>query len=381
MCDEVHEPSNRTQRAAYTRVIIPDLTDEELVAHQFVIDAPLLLPNLSEEEPPRDQDLMLVGRYKLRDAVKCVFGHRHKSGFAFRAQDGRHFLVGRICGTKVMGVEEWEAFDREQSSLEQRADYLRQIKALQDALRRRRDWIARLRTSPPIVALAGVRNMLNNRRELADAIRSAFRFHDGRVNRVTKVRSIEAEIRREEREQDEIDRFNALSPTARTQYLLERAAPTLTRGHLFEEHLIDIGMLAGRSLFMEHYASAGRMRELLEQIDALLAFETMLAQTSQLKRTSVQARTVLSNLIGIRGEIEDAIAFFSSRNLETLSLWANDRAYDDATYAAGRATLLIHDGRNGRDIRIARPESLQSLDPEGFAELQAAATTFSRAAQ
>ena len=369
----------RTRREPYTRVILPTLTDEELLDHEFMVENPHLLPNLSEEEPPRDQDLTLVGRYKLGAKVKCVFGHHHKSGFAFRSQDGRHFLVGKICGVNVMGVEAWQDFDREQGGVEERAKYLRQIRTLQDALRQREDWVLRLRTSPPIQALAGVRNMLGHRRDLVQAVRTAFKFHDGRIDRIIQVRNIQAEIQREEREQVEIDRFNALSPKAREQYLMERSAPALTSGQIKDDKLVEIGTLAGRPLFTEHpYSSAKQVRIIIEQIDALLALDTAGEQTSQLKRLSIQARSMMNNLLSIREEVEEAIRFFSRANLEILTTWANDRSYDNSTYAVGPSALLIQDGNTGHDIRIARPPELRLLEPEGFEELQAASAVFTR---
>ena len=368
----------RTRREPYTRVFIPTLTDEELLNHEFVVENPHLLPNLSEEEPPRDQDLTLVGRYRLGTKVKCVFGHPHMRGFAFRAQDGRHFLVGKICGQNVMGVEAWQEFDREQGGVEERAKYLRQIRTLQDALRRRRDWIMRLRTSPQVQALAGVRSMLGHRRDLIEAIRMAFRIHDGRIDRVVRARNIQAEIQREEREQVEIDRFNALSPRARDQYLLERAAPTITKGEIQEENQVEIGTLAGRPLFMAHYSSAAQIKIIIEQIDALLNLDTEAVQTPQLRRLSIQSRTMLDNLLAVRGEVDEAIRFFGQPNLEILALWANDRIYDDASYAVGPGVLLIQDGKTGRDIQIARPPGLRPLDTGGFEELLAASAVFTR---
>lgn len=378
MADGIAAAPARPRRTPYTRVIIPALTDEELLNHDFVVENPHLLPNLSEEEPPRDQDLTLVGRYRLGNRVRCVFGHPHMRGFAFRAQDGRHFLVGKICGVNVMGVEAWQEFDREQGGVEERAKYLRQIRTLQEALRRRRDWILRLRTSPPIQALTSVRNMLGHRRDLVEAIRMAFRVHDGRIDRIVKARNVQAEIQREEREQVEIDRFDALSPRARDEYLLERDAPTITRGEIQQENRVEIGTLAGRPLFMAHYSSGHQIKIIIEQIDPLLALDTAVVPTPELRRLSVQARTMLGNLLAIREEVEESIRFFARNNLEMLVLWANDRIYDDSSYAVGQDMLLIQDGKTGRDIQIARPPGLCPLDPEGFMELQAASAVFAR---
>ena len=184
------------RREVYTRVVFPEYTDRELAGVDFRIDDPLALPNRSEEEPPRDQTLTFVGFYGQGRTIQCVFGHAHRNGFAFRDEQGRHYLVGSTCGINVMGVQEWQQVVGQYKDLRDRSDYLRQLRTLSEVLNRHRDWMDKLAALPPIAAFARVRAALLARRDLYQAAQLAVRFRDGQVESSRRVRDLKAEEQR-----------------------------------------------------------------------------------------------------------------------------------------------------------------------------------------
>ncbi|MEE1656492.1 hypothetical protein VB618_09805 [Microvirga sp. CF3062] len=347
----------------YTRVKIPNLSDTELRERSFRIPDPLLLPNLIERQhPPLDQELTYEGNYEVGTKLPCAFGHPHKKGYVFCDEGGQRYLIGHQCGASHFGLGDWAVFTKGLKQLEDKASYLRNIKTLREILSQHREWIAGLERHKAFKAFDQLRQELRWRYpQLVTACDQVFHRADGQLTLKGRMRDIQAEIRRDEREEVEAERQG-------------RPARKFD-SPMFKPISIDGGRLVGKALFINRAPVVSMVRDTVRNIDTFLASDKIITQVGHLIAVSRNARQLVTNLAEARYSVAEAVAFFQQDNLELFARWANEGAFDRKSFKAEVGRVRISDEVSNPYV-LSRPDALEPIEDERFDEIQAAVVSF-----
>lgn len=358
----------------YTKVRIPNLSDAELVDRIFVIDDPLALDNITSAAPPTDEWLTYEGRYEVGTSVTCAFAHRHKRGYVFRDEQGRHYLIGHECGAKHLGLGNWQSFTTGREQLEDRASSLRLIRDLADAFRRHRDWIAGLPQDPAIRAFDELRRQLvADLPELVAAATAATARSDGMLAIPVRVRDYAAEERRREREAQAREWYAGQTEAERMAFHAKGGrVPGVDRTPIITRGTYALGTLQGRSVFSSTPALSLGMRQLLPLIDRFLEMPRTPTTRKGLVEVTRNAKELVNRLLRAQASIDDATAFFEQGNLERVARWADAHGFEGRRYAIRSGHIEVEKADGGFRQSLARPPALKALDPAPFEALKAA---------
>lgn len=140
-----------------------NVTDEELLATELLVDAPDTLPGIVTELPADHQEAFMEFSYDLRGSGReefaCIHGHhRHLHGAVMRKGDDR-FLVGWMCAESIYGAKLSDIRSDFDAAVERQAT-LRRVRELQDAVGRFSKWLSEIEQSQVMEKFLDVRETL-----------------------------------------------------------------------------------------------------------------------------------------------------------------------------------------------------------------------------
>lgn len=365
---------NTPPPGAYTKVRVPDLTDAELLERSFVISEPMKLENVTSSAPPTEQWLTYEGRYDVGEPVLCAFHHHHKRGYVFRDEDDRRFLVGNRCGGKHLGLGNWTDFIKGREGLEDRASYLRLLRDLGEAFRKTRSWIEALPSAPEVRAFEELRRKLwAVSPEMVKAAKKLV-SDDSTLIVVVTERDEVAEKRRENRQNDELEKFRGLSPAERNRFFDQGGRePKIERDPIVRRTPVRLGILQGASLFRSSPTVGHLIRNnVLPFVDLFLSRTTPEVTKRGLLDDTRSAKDLVNRLEAIQQSVAEASLFFEAENLARVARWADHNGFDACKFSvafSGGMRVL----KNGRSDMIERPDDLRPLAPEPLDILRVAA--------
>lgn len=338
----------------YSNVVIPKLSDAELIDRKINYTDPLDVPLLTEGHPPLDQHLVYQGKYQVAKLIRCAFGHPHKKGYVFRSDDGRHFLIGHVCGRTHLGMGTWDDFELGREEMEVRIYYLRTLRELDTVFRNNRDWIASLIDHRMTGWLDAAQSSLASFPRLYKAVRDVVNRSDSMLSVTVNVRDFAAEERAREIAAQE------------GQPLAKR--PTITKR--VEQ---NIGPLQGAAIFSNKSSYQSELAKIVKYIDSFLMRDK--SGDRDLRTTTTNARDLLTSVLNLRDAVSEVRAFFAPVNLDRFCRWANDRRFDSNQYIANANRLQITTS-SGRILTELIPP-VEDYDADHFNRLAAHTTAWS----
>ena len=341
---------------AYTKVNIPDLSDDELLERTFVIRNPLALEGLTMSAPPTEQWITYEGRYELGENVPCAFRHPHNRGYFFRDEDGRRYLIGNACGSNHLGMAKWQEFAAKRELLEERASHLKSLRDLHGTIAQARYAMAALARDPAIQAFDQARTVLaSNLPELVQAFRKASAF-GGRVALAARERDFRAEERARERDAARAQARGLSAPIER---------PTVMKT-VYKE----AGTLVGRALFASTAPLRPALSRAVRSVDAFLVSDVLLTKRD-LQSTLVNARRMAGEFVEAVDATRDHAAFFSPANLDLFVRWASENRFDGCSFAVQAGTLAVR--REGGRTTVLVPPPRCEADVGDLGDLRSSA--------
>lgn len=346
------------------------LSDEELLNTTFTIGDPERLPDLCMEVPPQDQKAFIEYWYDFRGTrrpyIPCVHCKHptHLAGFVIKIGDGRRFLVGHNCGSKIYGAR-FEAIHKEFEGAKTRAVLLRRMQRLREELPAFLAYLKALRHEPSISAYADFRSLFyKDMLRLFGALEMAWRRDKGELLAITKVRDFEAEQRVCDHYERDLQEWQQSSHSQRKKHprpqppklpimkdITERVGHLPAQTFFTDRHFVARDFHAVIDQF-EHLATPAGMGEKILQLfayrgkrDQRLSLARASIVSTDMAETLKQANQLLDVLDDLIGRLCEPIRLFQRSMLESICKWANKHPALSGDYTINDGSLRFTDDR------------------------------------
>ena len=354
----------------YTLIKLPSLSDEEMLAHKFVIQDPTEIEDVADGIPPTDQYLTYEGRYEASQDLSCAFAHRHRKGYVFRDEEGRRYRIGHNCGAKHFNLGQWRTFTRDRAQLEDRAGYLRFVRDLDSDFRKHRDWIASLPNSAPVIAYDGLKlELRRSMKPLVDECRRVLSREQGNLLVEHRERDFEAEQRELDKalgDQQQYDRKEKVEQENLLKAGIKR--PIVKTPPRYKIAVRNLGLLQGASLFEDTQPLNRRSIDLLRLVDAFLNRPQSNFDKASLIAISRNAQVLVDRLRNFSFELNEAISFFSPNHIPLVAGWADHHRIGGARYSPIAEGIIVTPDQK-KPFFFKKPRGLVPLESRPMTDL------------
>jgi hypothetical protein len=374
------------------------LKDDELLSITFTTGDPENLPGLVPDVPPPDQRPIVEYTYDFRGAkrphIRCVHCKypNHLAGFVLKLTDGRRFLVGHDCGSKIYGTDFYALksdFDRARD----RQSLLQRMENLRAALPEFNRDLAGLRNHPAMTHFEQLRGKFKSEMpRLWGELTIACYGMQGNLVIDRHVLDPEAERRAVQEYREDIEQWRKLSHAQRKKY--NRPQPPQKPVYKIVSELS--GRLPTETFFGTNYFSRSDFNAVINQFEQLARTDELderslsvyriratydrserdlrgsLAFTNAfMKQTLWQANVLLGKLEELISRLSEPLRLFNRQTLEAICKWANEHPKLKCEYAVIRGAIQ-EIGQDGRIRTLSLSESFSAPSTENIEKFRSA---------